>query len=93
MASSLFVGVIASGRSTGVDAAVSNLGRTAIFASVRAGEGRGVADRESVESVNALPTVEGLPMSDALVALCFVMIVLGPCVVASLVDLNRSVPD
>jgi hypothetical protein len=32
-------------------------------------------------------------MSDALVVLCFVMIVLGPCVVAAFVDLNRSVPD
>jgi len=35
--------------------ATSILGRTASFTSVRAGEGRGVADRESVESVNALP--------------------------------------
>ena len=32
-------------------------------------------------------------MSDALVALFAVMLVLGPCVVASFVDLNQSVPD
>jgi hypothetical protein len=65
----------------------------ASFASVWAGEGTGVADRESVESVNALPSWRNFPMSDALVVLCFVMIVLGPCVVAAFVDLDRSVPD
>jgi hypothetical protein len=32
-------------------------------------------------------------MAHALVALFFVLLVLGPCVVASFVDLNRSVPD
>ena len=52
----------------------------------------GVADRRCVER-ECSAGGEGLPMCDALVALCFVMIVLGPCVVASMVDLNRSVPD
>jgi hypothetical protein len=56
VASSLFVGVRAGEKkSTVVLSATSILGRTATFTSGRAGEGRGVADRESVESVNALP--------------------------------------
>jgi hypothetical protein len=32
-------------------------------------------------------------MTDAIVALLAVMLILGPCVVASFVDLDQSVPD
>jgi hypothetical protein len=71
----------------------SNLGRAITFTSVWTRGGRGVADREECGERECSATGEGLPMSDALVALLFVMILLGPCVVASRVDLNRSVPD
>jgi hypothetical protein len=37
--------------------------------------------------------LEELPMMDILIALTFVALLLGPCVSASLVDLNSSVPD
>lgn len=37
--------------------------------------------------------VEGLSMKDALIGVSFLMILLGPVVLAALVDLNSSVPE